>query len=460
MDKININSIINREKEEKIVINFIENFTNDSNNRGLYIYGNNGSGKTTFIMNILKSRGYDVILYNSLNIRNKSVIETVTKNNMINKNVFSLFKKQNKKQVIVMDEIDAMLNNDKGGILSLIKLLKIKRGKKTQKDIFLNPLICISNKSQDKKILELMKVCETIEIKIPTDIQIKEIVNKLFGDNLKEEILMHIYEYVQGDLKKLDNIYNIYVSSPSILSNSKIFTNVFMKKTINNNIKLTTHKLLNNKYNIRDNFNVINDADRTSIGLLYHENIVKMFDSVDKKKAIPFYLNILDNFVFADYIDRITFQKQIWSFGELSSIIKIFKNNKLYYDYFLNDDLLKSQKKLNIEDIRFSIVLTKYSTEYNNYCFIQKLCQCLMMSKNELMEYFSKLNTNYQNVTEYIELFSNIEGISKLDLNRIKRFLERKITDDEEIINDVKELLYVDENINEYDVDNDNTMDE
>ena len=31
MDKININSIINREKEEKIVINFIENFTNDSN---------------------------------------------------------------------------------------------------------------------------------------------------------------------------------------------------------------------------------------------------------------------------------------------------------------------------------------------------------------------------------------------------------------------------------------------
>ena len=157
MDKININSIINREKEEKIVINFIENFTNDSNKRGLYIYGNNGSGKTTFIMNILKSRGYDVILYNSLNIRNKSVIETVTKNNMINKNVFSLFKKQNKKQVIVMDEIDAMLNNDKGGILSLIKLLKIKRGKKTQKDIFLNPLICISNKSQDKKIYLLYK---------------------------------------------------------------------------------------------------------------------------------------------------------------------------------------------------------------------------------------------------------------------------------------------------------------
>ena len=35
---------------------------------------------------------------------------------------------------------------------------------------------------------------------------------------------------------------------------------------------------------------------------------------------------VLDNMCFADYIDRITFQKQIWIFNEMSSLIKTFKS--------------------------------------------------------------------------------------------------------------------------------------
>ena len=49
---------------------------------------------------------------------------------------------------------------------------------------------------------------------------------------------------------------------------------------------------------------------------------------MDKSISIPFYINQLDNICFADYIDRITFQKQIWQFNEMSSLIKTFNNNK------------------------------------------------------------------------------------------------------------------------------------
>ena len=47
-----------------------------------------------------------------------------------------------------------------------------------------------------------------------------------------------------------------------------------------------------------------------------------------------FYIKILNNICFADYIDRITFQKQIWQFNEMSSEVKTFYNNKLYHDKF------------------------------------------------------------------------------------------------------------------------------
>ena len=56
---------------------------------------------------------------------------------------------------------------------------------------------------------------------------------------------------------------------------------------------------------------LMNETDRTSVGLLFHENIIDVLDQ-DKKTSIPFYDDVLNNICFADFIDRITFQKQIW----------------------------------------------------------------------------------------------------------------------------------------------------
>ena len=48
---------------------------------------------------------------------------------MANTNVLSYFNKKKKKIVIVMDEIDGMNNGDKGGINSLIKIIRPKKQK-------------------------------------------------------------------------------------------------------------------------------------------------------------------------------------------------------------------------------------------------------------------------------------------------------------------------------------------
>ena len=133
---------------------------------------------------------------------------------------------------------------------------------------------------------------------------------------------------------------------------------------------------------------------------------------------------------YADYIDRITFQKQIWQFNEMSSLIKTFKNNKLYHETF------KKKPKFNPVEIRFTKVLTKYSTEYNNSLFIQNLCQQLGMDQKDLFSFFLNLKNKY-NDNEIFGLFENYE-ITKLDINRIYRYLENytKETVSEEDISD------------------------
>jgi hypothetical protein len=185
-------------------------------------------------------------------------------------------------------------------------------------------------------------------------------------------------------------------------------------------------------YNIENHNNIMNDTDRTSVGLLWHENIIDSIEKMNKKDSIPLYINQLDNICFADYIDRITFQKQIWQFNEMSSMIKTFKNNKIYHEALKNPaDSNKQPFKphINPNDIRFTKVLTKYSTEYNNSIFIQDLCQQLSMDKKDLFGFFISIKNTYNDINTIYNLFENYE-INKLDINRIYRYLDKYMKED------------------------------
>jgi Cdc6-like AAA superfamily ATPase len=133
MDKLKINTILNRDEKATDIKNILKSFEQNKNNllfkKGIYIYGDPGTGKTTFVTNILKELDYDIIKYDAGDIRNTSVIEDITKHNMSDKNIMSIFNKKIKKIAIVMDEIDGMNNGDKGGINTLIKLIRPKKTK-------------------------------------------------------------------------------------------------------------------------------------------------------------------------------------------------------------------------------------------------------------------------------------------------------------------------------------------
>ena len=420
MEHIDFNSILDREQIAQNISDILHDFNINKNDllkkRGIYIYGAPGSGKTAFVNNLLKKLDYDILRYDAGDIRNKSIIETITKHNMSDKNVVSMFHKKAKPIAIVMDEIDGMNNGDKGGINSLIRLIRPKKTKKQKlEEVTVNPIICISNYHIDKKIKELMKVCISFELKAPTKPQVVKILS-LAMPELDVTLKNNIIKFLQGDLRKLGSIYRIYKNHCSILKN-EIIQNILRPKSYNEDTKEITKKLINTKYSLSEHLTVMNETDRTIVALLWHENIIDTLNKIPKEKSIPFYQKVLDNICFADYIDRVTFQKQIWQFNEMSSLIKTFRSNQIYHSSF------PKKPKFNPVDVRFTKVLTKYSTEYNNSLFIQSLCQQLGLDKKDTFSFFLELRNTYSD-EEIYSMFES-QDIGRLDINRIYRYLDK-----------------------------------
>jgi len=438
MEQLNFNKILNRENIansiKQIIINFEKNKKNLLIKRGIYIYGAPGSGKTKFIYNLLSELDYDIINYDAGDIRNKSIIDTITQFNISDTNVLSLLKKKAKPIAIIMDEIDGMNNGDKGGLNALIKMIRPKKTKKQkQENISYIPIICISNYHMDKKIKELMKVCHVFEFTTPSNTHIHNIIQITMPQLLNDNTLIHnIINYIQNDLRKLTSIYKLYINKHNILKN-EIILDIFQPKSFNEDTKDITKKLINNKYLIKDHNIIMNETDRTIVGLLWHENIIEVLNKINIKKSIPLYIKLLDNICYADYIDRITFQKQIWQFNEMSSLIKVFYNNHIYHNS-INKNI-----KFPLQNARFTKVLTKYSTEYNNYLFIQNLCQTLNLDKKDIISLFIKLKDLY--TIEDIYLYFEPYELTKLDINRLYRYINKYTSSSEsELLNSDDEL--------------------
>jgi hypothetical protein len=432
-----MNEILNRKQISKEMKQILQNFKEKCKDvnfkKGIYIYGSPGCGKTKFVIDILNELNYDIIKYDAGDIRNKNLINTITSNNIGTQNVLQMMTGKNKPIAIIMDEIDGMNNGDKGGITSLIKLIRQKKTKKQRMEhMTLNPIICIGNYNIDKKIRELMKVSHIFELKKPTNQQINKIIDiEMPIINYRSQII----DYIQGDLRKLDFVRKIYNKNPQLL-NEEIIQNIFHVKSYNENSKCVTQNLINENFSLDKHNKYINETDRTIVALLWHENIIDPIAKIEKSKSFPFYLKVLDNICFADFIDRITFQNQIWQFNEMSSLIKTFYNNKIYHDTFPENN-----NKFKPSEVRFTKILTKYSTEYNNIIFIYELCQKLDMDKNDLLSFFQDLRLRHgEDFYNKTTMFDDYD-ISKLDIKRIYRYLDKNIK---------KELVVDDDSSDEY----------
>lgn len=344
----------------------IENYENKSIKHGIYIYGNNGIGKTTLIKNLLKDK-YECIWYSAMDKITKQTIENFTNNNIANNSIMTIFNRVKKKNVIIIDDIENIHYNDKNILGLFVRLIRPKKTKKQLEESYsLNPILFIANKINDKKINELMSVTVNIEIEDKTTDYCKNIIITKFPlINKKDEA--YILKLCNNNLSKLHEILHLYKY------------NIFIKDNLNyisnNTTKDITRNILLNDCKLQEFNNMISEGDRTIISLLYHENISNIIDTLPNPIKLLLYSKIIKNICICDYIDRFIFQKQIWELNELSNLIKLFYNNLLLRQTIQLDE---------IKEIKFTKVLTKYSSEYNNYIFLVKLCKQLSCNKKDI----------------------------------------------------------------------------
>lgn len=449
-----INYLLGREKHINYMIDKLKVIENNINNpkqiRGFFIYGKNSIGKTQLVNHFIEKINYCKINYNGFDVRNKNTIENMQKINISSYNVLSMFQKKLKKNIIVMDDIEIMNIGDKGGINTLVKMLRPKKTKKQLLEIqTTHPIICICNEKHDKKLNELRKACYEIHIEEPSNYQIQEIL-KLYNihlDKFSNKNIENIYKFINGNLSKLFEFIELYN-----WDNNKFFEVIKnnIKHTEKERIKELTKDIYINKYTIEDYSLKINETDKTSLSLLLHENISLILNYIisNAKKfglnnedifdIFNDYNNVIKKYSFIDYYDRIIFQKQIWILNDLTALLKV-----KYINYFtqniIHKYLVNNKNKfinfINNQEIIFTKVLTKYTSEYNNKLFLNNISKNINLDKQDTLFLFLQLFYVYnklhstKNIDKLIDIILNnkivyFSNLSKLDLKRIYKFLE------------------------------------
>ena len=166
------------------------------------------------------------------------------------------------------------------------------------------------------------------------------------------ELAVCLVQLVQGDLRKLRFIIEVHDKHYNMLRED-VIKGALKRKSYSEDTRDIIKSLFNQDYEMDKHSLVMNDTDRTIVGLLWHENIIDPMSKLDKRASIRFYLTALQSMCYADFIDRVTFQKQIWQFNEMSSLTKTFCNNHLYHTTF------PSKPKFNPAEVRFTKVFNQ-----------------------------------------------------------------------------------------------------
>jgi len=444
-------TILNRQVEEQVLETILTNFAKLSHEeklsakKGIYIYGPPGVGKSFFVKKVLNKMNYEIIHCNTGIVRNKELFDQISSHNMSNYSVISLLKRKPQNIAIVMDDINSMNNGDKGALTALIKIIRAKKTKKHKsEDTSMNPIICIGTgiTGVGKKITELIKACHVLELKKPTTEQIERILRNTFSSldtgkhQHSNEETARLSFYIENDLHKLKIISNLYANNPDILNNN-VFQDIFYLKSHNDENKIVVKEIFNATPSIEQHLTTISETERTTVGLFWHENVADVLENIKSltpSERLVIYLHILNNICFADYMDRITFQKQIWKFNEMSSLIKNFKTQ-----YILKSSLDRLENKhnngnkniscilypWNKSSVRFTKILTKYSNEFNNYTFIQTLCEKLGLDVKDIYAFFMQLKIKSPNTqTNSVADLNPLNGfnISCMDIKRVYKY--------------------------------------
>jgi len=229
-----------------------------------------------------------------------------------------------------------------------------------------NPIVCTSNDINDKKINELKKYSEVINLKKPSKEEIKSIIVDIYNDvnqEYDENIIDYICEYCQGDIRHLIMILeDLYFTAHGKKIDRELLestTKFCGTKEQDIQLKESTKILMTQKLNIQTSqlyFDI--DCLLTPL-MLYHNSLdyIKNSDDTSKIKLSTF-KNVLESLCIHDTIQTNIFEVQDWD--ELYPIAAIYGSS--IPNYYLSNVKTKNKDI----DVEFTSLLNKISQMFVN----------------------------------------------------------------------------------------------
>jgi replication factor C subunit 1 len=442
-----ISELLIVKKDLDTVKKWMKNFNNKVKGTPncLFLHGPPGIGKTSLANVILTENGYDVCEFNASEVRNqKQVKEQI---NEINGNVnvldFMNFKK--KKMGIIMDEIDGMSSNDRGGLSELIEIIFQKTPLKKDNNIPSgSPFICISN-TIDKKIKTLMNKSVCVKLSLPGKLMSINLCRKILKSELEnkyssvdDKVLINIVNYSQNDIRRLVNLLEfLFFDKESdiklICENIEEKLAQFSKK----NLVIDPYKscdLLLNQYQETNKAIDIWDNDRVIINSLLIENVAnyvfknrknELTEKIETLREIYEWTSngdILDKFLLvsqeysiSNYIGYI---RCVFTNYKISKLTKFYANkyNNLNYSTIINKG---SFEYLSFkQDLQYNHMILNFPREV----FINKLADLfvlLMCNRFDIfLEICKKYKFNGDDITKRILKISQFGDIVSIVLKK------------------------------------------
>lgn len=402
-----IKDIIGNKNNIKIIIEWLKLVKiKKANKYILLLHGPPGIGKTTIINIILKELNFNIIEFNSSNLRKQKDIKNIISKVLYYKNVMNMLIGTKKENALILDEFDSMfINSDKGGGNELLNIIKRANDKKNKsRQLITTPIICIYNDFSDNKLNEFKKYAIDIKFNKPSFIDLEIIIDNIILNEkiiIDTELKYTLINNSSNDIRRMiillhdltiNKKNNKVIKNIDILEQNKIFD----KKNINIMVYDIVKLLFNKKLDF-DTVNFYHSSDMFFLPLLLHENYPNIiFNNIDeyniKKKTLCI---ISNNLCYNNIIEKFIKINNRWNFINYSSFYSSYLTN--YYIHKLS----KNIKDNNIINVNSSVLLNKISNKYLKiYTTSNKI--------SKIFEIKNSFNLNINDINNLSKIFNYI----------------------------------------------------
>ncbi len=295
------------------------------------LLGEPGVGKTTLAYRILEQSGLKVVEFNASHTRSGTSFRKVILPLLREGGIIKMVETGKKGGIgILLDEIDGLSSGERGGLQELLAYLKSPDALQGQ------PVILISNTLDSRALQQIAKHCLTIEMKGAKKEILEEWLHRSIPDNMTTD-LRALQRQLAGYEQPEENI------------------------EIPEGVVPVAWWSLCHDWDANLELDIENNEGNLA-SLISLENIPERIQAVkgDSEEGWKLYMSLFEAYRTSDQGDFWAFFYQCWSILPLSLQLKL-----KHISMRLTTEAPNPKTRLEVEDMRYTPVLTKQSAMFN-----------------------------------------------------------------------------------------------